>query len=330
MKLARKYSVCIVMPCWNEEKSISPMVDLLQREAVTFANLDVTALFVDDGSSDSTLLEIQAAKHLAKSIKVECIELGLHEGKVSAQAVGLLAAKDLYDFVVFADSDGQFDTSGLNQIVMDSKNSGKLQVGIRNKYRRSITNSVGVWLLSVFSKFLGVKFQPYLSEYIIIPRSFSTQISFSNQLGIFPIISVINSLGIPFETFSFDIKARLDGSESGKWSFGALLQKALLELLAQPWALLRRLFLISSLFAGVLLSYALWVGVSSIIAGTFMGISSVLVTSVLIFCILALSQLATLGLVVVLSGSVFSNSGGARTFLEKKWNYLHLKEGIDE
>ena len=87
---------------------------------------------------------------------------------------------------------------------------------------------------------------------------------------------------------------------STRWTKGQLWHKGLLVLLANPWAMLPRVALAIAITGLLLGSYGMAVGVASVMQGTFLGVGSVLVGMVLVFSVLAVLQLVTLGLVVVL------------------------------
>jgi hypothetical protein len=71
-------------------------------------------------------------------------------------------------------------------------------------------------------------------------------------------------------------------------------------LLANPWAMLPRLALTIAVTIALLGAYGLGVGIHSVLNGTFLGVGSILVVTVLVFSVLAGLQMMTLGLLVVM------------------------------
>ena len=45
----------VIVPCYNEEESLNPFYDELNRVASDMADYDFEFLFIDDGSKDATL-----------------------------------------------------------------------------------------------------------------------------------------------------------------------------------------------------------------------------------------------------------------------------------
>ena len=97
--------ILILIPAYNEEKGICPVVDNLRMHGYE----DI--LVVDDGSSDRTfetahMLNIYVARHL------------LNRGAGNATATGFAIAKILDpEIVVTFDADGQHDAADIAKLV---------------------------------------------------------------------------------------------------------------------------------------------------------------------------------------------------------------------
>ena len=92
--------VCIVVPCFNEEKRISV------ESFIEFANKheDVHFLFVNDGSSDNTLDILRKMNSL--SSKCAYHDMQINQGKASAVREGILKAhSDAFDIMGYLDAD---------------------------------------------------------------------------------------------------------------------------------------------------------------------------------------------------------------------------------
>lgn len=92
--------VTIVIPLFNEEKAIESLVSALLQ--LRFANTTLDVIFVDDGSTDTTVASIQ--KH-AGSLSYTIISLSRNFGHQAALLAGLEAASG--DYVVTMDGDLQ-------------------------------------------------------------------------------------------------------------------------------------------------------------------------------------------------------------------------------
>lgn len=97
--------ICIVIPCYNEEKRLN--IDAYVQFISSDNNKNIDFCFVNDGSRDNTLkvLNDLSAKFELERIKV--IDLESNRGKAEAVRIGILEAdkRKKYDFVGFWDAD---------------------------------------------------------------------------------------------------------------------------------------------------------------------------------------------------------------------------------
>jgi glycosyltransferase involved in cell wall biosynthesis len=293
-------TVHLLLPCFNEEQSIQPMVETLARVFADQPAWDVTAVFIDDGSHDDTWQEIARVRALDLPISVGGIRLEHNQGKAAAQAIGIREVASAGGLVVLMDADGQHDPSQLPTILRTCEDTRIPQIARRTDYRRGRTSMAGTVGLGVMSGLTGVRFDPTLGEYLVLPSRTVRQLARNPQLGVVPIVPLVQGISSRMETFSSPVLDRADGSTSTRWTRSQLWHKALLLLLANPWALLPRMAIIVVLTVLGLGSYGMVVGIGSIVHGTFLGVGSVLVAIVMVFGVLAGLQLVTLGLVVVL------------------------------
>ncbi|WP_407412025.1 glycosyltransferase family 2 protein [Methanobrevibacter sp.] len=100
----------IVVPCYNEEESVNLFVDEIER---TLPDLDYEIIYINDGSSDNTLLNI---KKIAESNpKVKYISFSRNFGKESAMYAGLKSARG--DYICVMDVDLQHPPSLLPEMI---------------------------------------------------------------------------------------------------------------------------------------------------------------------------------------------------------------------
>lgn len=92
--------VCIVIPCYNEEKRL----DLEKYKNFLDIHTSVTILFVNDGSSDSTL---SILKEFTKDFtNADYLNLEQNMGKANAVRAGMLKALEVeYDLYAYMDAD---------------------------------------------------------------------------------------------------------------------------------------------------------------------------------------------------------------------------------
>ena len=82
--------VCLIVPCFNEEDSIAPFYEGIEkiRSPLMERGLILKILFVDDGSTDETLVRIEQTA-AARKISTEILELSRNFGKEAALTAGL-------------------------------------------------------------------------------------------------------------------------------------------------------------------------------------------------------------------------------------------------
>ena len=95
--------ISIIIPCYNEEKSLPLFYEELNKNMNQFENVDFELIFVNDGSTDGTLTYL---KNLAnEDLHVNYISFSRNFGKESAIFAGLEHASG--DFVTLMDADLQ-------------------------------------------------------------------------------------------------------------------------------------------------------------------------------------------------------------------------------
>lgn len=134
-------AACILIPAYNAEKTILPVV----REALEHG---LPVAVVDDGSTDDT------AGVLA-GLPVTLLRHGQNLGKGAALKTGFAwAIASGFDAVVTVDADGQHDVSAIPRLVASAE-SGRWGILIASRHTqfeqmaglRKIWNRIGVWCI---------------------------------------------------------------------------------------------------------------------------------------------------------------------------------------
>jgi glycosyltransferase involved in cell wall biosynthesis len=149
--------VSVVVPVLNEEENVEELYSAL-KSALDPEEFDYEILFVDDGSTDST---VDLLKPLAeKDTKVSLLEFRRNFGKAAAWAAGFDYAKG--DVIVTIDADLQNDPKDIPKLV---SYIGEYDVvnGWRKKRKdpfviRRFPSIIANWLIS---KVTGVKLRDY-------------------------------------------------------------------------------------------------------------------------------------------------------------------------
>ena len=290
----------VVLPCWNEERSVRPLFETFKQVFADNPPQSIRLLFVDDGSTDRTWQEVEGLPDTSGPLQICSVRLRSHFGKTAAQAIGLQWAVAQGGPVVFMDSDGQHHPHALLDPLTRCSTSGKTQIARRAEYQRTTISKMGTAGLQLLAKLIGVPFRPDLAEYVVISEETASRLATSSQLRTIPLLPLVQSVSNGFETFCVVVTERLDGTTQTRWSNSALWQKAVLHLLTNPWALFLRLSIVISGAILLMGGYGLYVGLTSMFNGTFLGVGSILVAVVITFAMLGMIQIATLALVILL------------------------------
>jgi len=110
--------ISIIVPLYNEEESLAELYRQI-AEVLEPRELAFEVLFVDDGSSDSSVKVVQSLSEKHSSVKL--ISFGRNYGKSAALAVGIEAA--LGDIIITMDADLQDDPAAIPSM-LDKLNDG--------------------------------------------------------------------------------------------------------------------------------------------------------------------------------------------------------------
>ncbi|MCH7951725.1 glycosyltransferase family 2 protein [Patescibacteria group bacterium] len=136
-----KKSVCIIIPAYNEEKSISSVISSIRKISRRY---DV--IVINDGSDDKT-------KEVTEQTGTGILNLSFNLGIGGAVQTGLkyALAKD-YDIAVQVDADGQHDPRHIPQLIADLDSGTDMVIGSRfiNKtnYKASFLRRLGITIFS--------------------------------------------------------------------------------------------------------------------------------------------------------------------------------------
>ena len=135
--------VCVLLPAYNEEKAIAGLVGQIQ-------SLGLSALVVDDGSSDDTAAIAQRAQAIV-------LRHERNQGKGQALRTGFRYAVDQgYDAVVVVDADGQHNPREISRFIERAAHSSAgILIGNRMQRPtgmplvRKVTNIVTSFFISL-------------------------------------------------------------------------------------------------------------------------------------------------------------------------------------
>ncbi len=141
----------IIIPCYNEEEIIEDFIDEL-RENINKIKEDFEIIFVDNKSSDKTVLKIKQDINKFKKCKIIC--LSNYFGKESAILAGIDKSKG--NACIVMDPDLEDPPSLLNEMIYEWKNGYHVVYAVRKtikttfvkKIMRSVFYFIYKWLVN--------------------------------------------------------------------------------------------------------------------------------------------------------------------------------------
>ena len=144
--------ISAVVPAFNEEESISEFYKVLSANLAKL-NMDFEIVFVDDGSTDSSL---EILKKLAiKDKKIRIFSFRKNRGKAEALTVGFQMAKG--DYIVTLDADLQDRPEEIKKLLDKSKEGFDLVCGWRKDRKDALKKRLASKLFNfIMGAFWGV------------------------------------------------------------------------------------------------------------------------------------------------------------------------------
>lgn len=136
----------VVIPVFNEEDNIKPMVDKLHAALSDIAH---EIIFVDDGSSDQTVAIINETAHVHANVRL--LVFARNYGQTSAMAAGIKAAKG--EFIATLDGDLQNDPNDIPTMLhkLEAEDldivAGKRAKRKDGMFLRKIPSKIANWLI---------------------------------------------------------------------------------------------------------------------------------------------------------------------------------------
>jgi dolichol-phosphate mannosyltransferase len=139
----QKPTITILVPVYNEGRNIPTLVSELHAVTAGIDRYDFSLLFVDDGSSDDSVAQIEAMA--AKDSRVRLLELSRNFGKEIALTAGIDALD--CDAVIIMDADLQHPPSYIPQLIDRWEHGSEVVVARRTRIdKQPLARRLGSYL----------------------------------------------------------------------------------------------------------------------------------------------------------------------------------------
>lgn len=210
----------LVIPCYNEEKNIEPFFKTCKSE---LENINMEYIFINDGSSDNTLLELK--KLIDENHKDEIIALNFSRnfGKEAAMLAGMKESTG--DYVAFIDADLQQHPKYVKEMFEEIKDSDYDSVVCFQDKRKE--SKVLTFLKNAFYKVINklsdISFKENASDFRLINRKMVNAILEMEEYYRFS-KGIFSYVGFNAKYISYTVEKRKYGKSS--WSIFKLFKYA--------------------------------------------------------------------------------------------------------
>ena len=215
--------ISIIVPCYNEEKSLPLFYEELNKNITKFEDAEFEIIFINDGSSDNTL---EFVKKLAKTDpQVKYISFSRNFGKESAIYAGL--ENSTGDFVTLMDADLQDPPALLYEMYTAVAQEGFDAVGTRRTTRKGepvIRSFFARMFYKIINKMSKMEMVDGARDYIFMKRQVVDAILSLKEYNRYS-KGLFSFVGFNVKWLEYENIQRVAGET--KWSFWKLLSYAI-------------------------------------------------------------------------------------------------------
>lgn len=201
--MKHKYSISIVIPCFNEERTVRKNISLVSEYLDNkFDFFEIIA--TNDGSSDNTLLELRKA-HSEDNVPLRIVNSKTNKGKGAAVVNGILKSKN--EIVMFMDADLAIPINELEKFLVEIEKGNDMVIASRFISRIKILKPV-LWYRSIMEKVFRILRMIIINNYDIQDTQCGFKV-FTREaaLRIFPLLTI--------KRFSFDAEVTFLAKKMG-------------------------------------------------------------------------------------------------------------------
>ena len=244
----------IVVPCYNEEPCIRPLYEEVKRVFAGISDYSWSLLYVNDGSTDGTLRELEQLKE-SEGDKVQYISFARNFGKESAIYAGLKNSSG--DMVVLMDADLQHPPAIVPEMIKGIE-EGYDCCGARRVSRKGepvIRSAFSRMFYGTINHMTEMNLVQGGSDYRMMTRQMVDSILLLTERERFS-KGIMSWVGFETKWIPYENVERLAGKS--KWNFFGLVKYALSGFIAFATAPLRAVIYFGSIIVFFAVIYAVY------------------------------------------------------------------------
>ena len=215
--------ISIIVPCYNEEKTLLLFYEELTKNITTFENVTFEFIFVNDGSCDNTLEEIKKLEQ--KDSRIKYLSFSRNFGKEAAILAGLENCTG--DFVTLMDADLQDPPYLLKEMYQSVTEENYDAVGTRRTNRKGepvIRSFFARMFYKIINKMSKIEMVDGARDYVFMKRNVVNAILSLQEYNRYS-KGLFNFVGFHVKWIEYENVQRVAGET--KWSFWKLVSYAL-------------------------------------------------------------------------------------------------------
>lgn len=310
----------VVVPCYQEESNVLSAWEAI-RAATATLDADLEVVFVDDGSTDATLLRLRSLAE--REPQVRYLSFSRNFGKESAMLAGLAHARG--DAVVIMDGDLQHPPELIEQLLARHAEGYDQVVARRTRSgdRRSRTLTARMYY-AVVNRLVDVRLDDGMGDFRLLSRTATEALLAMQEYNRFS-KGLFAWIGYPTAVVDYDNVTRAAGRTT--WSFKRLLDYGIDGVLSfnnKPLRVAVYLGLLTTLLSA---AYVAWIIIGAVLYGVESPGYVTLITAILG---LGGLQLIFLGIVGEYIGRIYFETKRRPHYLVKESGGLPDREVIAE
>ncbi|MEC0284182.1 glycosyltransferase family 2 protein [Terribacillus saccharophilus] len=300
----------VIVPSFNEAENVKLFYEELAKE-LQYSPYDYEVIYVDDGSSDTTLLEL---KELADMhYNVQYVSFTRNFGKEAAILAGFQHAKG--DCAVVIDADLQHPVALLHELLAGFEEGYDQVIARRNRKGESLPRKVlSTMYYKIINRFIDVRIQNGVGDFRLLSRRAIDALLILSEGNRFS-KGLFSWIGFEQKTVYYDNVSRQNGES--KWSFSNLINYGIEGVVSFNTRPLRVCLYAGFIVLFLSLAYILYTFVEVLVRGVITPGYFTLITAILF---LGGVQLVSLGVIGEYIGRIYNETKRRPHYLVKDTN----------